>query len=63
MDSDTTVREGLLGDHGIDYVHWRLSTGGPLAQVLRHIDLNAGRAVTLFAEPACSPADEAAGRR
>jgi hypothetical protein len=23
---------------GIDFVRWRLSTGGPLAQVLRHID-------------------------
>jgi hypothetical protein len=48
MDSDMTVREVSLGDDGIEYVHWRLSTGGPLAQVLRHIDLNAGRAVTLL---------------
>jgi hypothetical protein len=48
MDSDTTVREVSLGDDGIDFVRWRLSTGGPLAQVLRHIDLNAGRAVTLL---------------
>jgi hypothetical protein len=48
MDSDMTVREVSLGDDGIDYVHWRLSTGGPLAQVLHRIDLNAGRAVTLL---------------
>jgi hypothetical protein len=48
MDSDTTVREVSLGDDGIDFVRWRLSTGGPLAQMLRHIDLNAGRAVTML---------------
>jgi hypothetical protein len=48
MDSATTVREVMLGDDGIDFVRWRLSTGGPLAQVLRHIDLNAGRAVALL---------------
>jgi hypothetical protein len=48
MDSDTTVREVLLGGDGIDFVRWRLSTGGPLAQVLCHIDLNAGRAVALL---------------
>jgi hypothetical protein len=48
MDSDMTVREVSLGDDGIDYVHSLLSTGGPLAQVLRGIDLNAGRAVTLW---------------
>lgn len=48
MDSDVTVREVSLGDDGIDYVHSLLSTGGPLARVLRGIDLNAGRAVTLW---------------
>jgi hypothetical protein len=48
MDSDMTVREVPLGDDGIDYVHSLLSTGGPLAQVLRHIDLNAGKTVTLL---------------
>lgn len=42
-----TVREAL-GEDGIDYIHWQLSTGGPLAQVLRHIDLSVGRAVTLL---------------
>lgn len=48
MDSDMTVREVSLGGDGIDYVHWRLSTGGPLAQVLRHIDLHTGGALTLL---------------
>jgi hypothetical protein len=48
MDSDMNVREVSLGDDGIDYVHWRLSTDGPLAQVLRRIDLSVGRAVTLL---------------
>jgi hypothetical protein len=48
MDSDITVREVSLGDDGIGYVHSLLSTGGPLAQVLRGIDLNAGKVVTLW---------------
>jgi hypothetical protein len=43
-----TVREVSLGDDGIEYVRWRLSTGGPLAQVLRHIDLNVGKALTML---------------